>query len=149
MEKIVRQFISGENNDIAYILQNTCLSREFHKEIQRQVKNNSLRKYFYLITFTLKKDYNTDETLEIEDYIKSQMTRPALRIDEAYMVKELTKSGRPHWHLAVKSSKFIAKNRFNYYKQKFGNIDISKSTNKSLEESLNYINKDVPCTKII
>ncbi len=101
------------------------------------------------MTFTLKKGVELPEK-DIEKYIISQFTeRPALCVKEAHIVKEYTKANVPHWHIAVKTTKFLAKNRFNYYEKKFGMIDISKSTNKSLQESINYINKDILSTKIV
>ncbi len=103
----------------------------------------SLRKkryYFYLITFTLKPSVRGEEI--VEKYIYSQARRSALRIKEAHIVKERTKKGVAHWHMSVQSDKFIAKNRFNYYVQNYGSIDISKTKCQSISESLNYINKD-------
>lgn len=141
MEEIVRRFIKGEHHLYSNLINSKSLLKEFHIEIQRQVKEKETKYYYYLITFTLKPSIKKTEYEKIEKFILSQVTRPALKIKEAHYIKEYTKKNIPHWHISIKSKKFIAKNRFNYYQKHYGNIDISKSTNKSLTESLNYINK--------
>ncbi len=152
MEEIVKQFLETRDREeqekiYIYAIGKSNGMAEFHSEIKKQVKNLSKKYYFYLITFTVREEEKKNIDL-IEEYIVSQMKRPALKIVFAEYVKEYTKKGMPHFHFAVKSERFIAKNRFNYYTQKYGFIDISKSTNKSLEESINYINKDTQSIKI-
>ncbi len=153
IEDIVNRFLKYEGDEQVniYITEIARANRmfEFHQEIQRQVKDRTKRYYCYLITFTLTKMYSPDALETIKKYVISQMKRPALRIKEAHYVQELTKNGIPHWHFSVKSEKYIAKNRFNYYEKKYGFVDISKSVSNSLDESLNYINKVSPSVKII
>ncbi len=151
MQEIVRKFIEGNTEiyitDVGTDIQK---NRLFHAEIQRQVKDRELKYYYYLITFTLKPEIKTDiEKIKIKKFILEQCRRPALHIVEAEYVEELTANGVEHWHIAVKSKKFIAKNRFNYYEKNYGHVDISKSTINSMSESLNYINKVTKSTKLI
>lgn len=153
MEHIVRRYIEAEGEEARSIYMNeiakTNQYREFHKEFVKQMKALKKNYYYYLITFTLNKNINPDQYDQIEKFIISQALRPALKIVEAHYAREYTKKGIAHWHMAIKSTKFIAKNRFNYYIKNYGNIDISKSTNKSLEESINYINKEQQSIQII
>jgi hypothetical protein len=105
--------------------------------------------YYYMITFTIRDEHDSiHET--IEDYIKSQFTdRPALGIVEATLGMELTKRGIHHWHVVVKSTKHIAKDRFQYYEKLYGKVDISKNYSQNLNDGLNYISKkDTKLTRL-
>lgn len=114
-------------------------------QIQRLVKDyfkeRELKKYCYLITFTLREDIQDSMIDEVEGYIKKQFLRHPLRVLEAHLVRELTKTGRPHWHIACRTSRPLKKDRFNYYIKKYGFIDISNSKTQTIDESLNYISK--------
>ncbi len=138
---LVTKFVDGDKTAINKILLGG-LWPAYKKEIKKQmdIKYKPKKYYYYLITFTLKENHK-DYTL-IENYILGQVERKALHIVEAHYTKELTKKGRPHWHVAVKSEKCIPKNRFNYYEKKYGKIDISKSVTNTIDESINYINKE-------
>lgn len=103
--------------------------------------------YRYLITFTIKEPENHDPD-KIEKYIKDQFLRSALQVNEAYMVRELTKKDVPHWHVACETTKYLPKDRFHYYTQKYGNIDISKTKSQTLKYAINYISKDNEPLKI-
>lgn len=153
LEKIVTRYIEIINDpDKSEERINIILSTDakpFNKEFKRQIQEREKIDHYYMITFTLKPEIKKEEYEEIEKFILKQVRRPALKIKEAYYVKEYTKKNIPHWHISIKSKKTISKNRFNYYRNKFGNIDISKSNNNSLEESLNYINKEQQSIKII
>lgn len=116
-------------------------------ELDIYKKSKQKKYYYYLITFTLKEDTNDEE--KIHQYIKKQLQRKALKIVEAHLAKEYTKKGRPHWHASVKSEKYLAKDRFNYFVKKYGNIDISKNNSQTLEESINYINKSTTSEQIV
>jgi len=118
-------------------------------EYRKQMKRKQKKYYFYLVTFTLRAEIEENNKL-IEDYIISQFEdRPPLHIEEAYIAQELTKKGKPHWHVAVKTGTCLKKDRFNYYIKKYGFVDISKSNHKSLKESLNYISKDTMPKKLV
>jgi len=125
---------------------------DFHHSFVRFLANKDKQLYCYLVTFTLSvgcmptfpsPKYLTKNEYyqEVEDYIEKQFKRKPLKITEAHMVREYTKKGIPHWHVAVSCEKHLAKNRFNYYSRKYGNVDISKSKCQNIQESLNYINK--------
>lgn len=115
----------------------------FNDEVVRQIKQrNKIKKaYYYMLTFTLKPSIPLEETDSIESYIKQQLLRPPLQIEESHIVRELTKCGVPHWHVAIKTGIFLKKNRFNYYIKKYGNIDISKNKGQTLNEMINYMSK--------
>jgi len=117
---------------------------EYRKRMHKKNK-----RYYYLITFTLRPDIEEKEEKNIFQYIISQFEdRPPLQISEAYIVQERTKSDRAHWHVAVSSKVTLSKNMFHYYSSKYGFVDISKSRNNTLEESLKYISKDGTPTKL-
>jgi len=148
MEICVQRFrkaaVSGDMdtaNKIYYDVVHHNEQKLFHKIFLKQLKETEVKTYEYMITFTLKADHPIHKIQKIENYIVRQVCRPALQILEAWIVKEKTKQNRDHWHLSVKSKKFISRNRFNYYEKLYGYVDISKSTDKSLQESINYMSK--------
>lgn len=102
--------------------------------------------YLYMVTFTIdpkKHPEVTDDLVnQIELYISSLTQRVALKIIYLSYVKELHKDGRPHWHVAIKTVKSLDKSRFCTYQKKFGNIDFSPSKTQSLDEMLNYMDKE-------
>ena len=116
MQEIVTKFLEGDHEIyMKRIGTNTILQRLFHMEIKKQLKEKDMKYYYYLITFTLHPTVRKDEWEEVEKYILEQVKRPALKIVEAHYTKEFTKVGIPHWHVSVKATRYIAKNRFNYY----------------------------------
>lgn len=104
------------------------------------IQEQELTLYYYLVTFTLRSD-TVSLADEAEAYIVKQFERAPLKIVEAHYVRELTKKGVPHWHVAVSTSIPLKKDRFNYYMKLYGNIDISKTKAQTLTESMNYISK--------
>lgn len=113
------------------------------RNMRSYLKTMDQKYHYYMVTFTLK-DEMKEEYDSAESYISSQFTsRPALSIVEAHISQEFTKKGVHHWHVAVKTKKPLCKNRFNYYQKIYGNIDISKTKCQNLQESLNYISKDI------
>lgn len=103
-----------------------------------------LKSYRYLMTFTLKPSLHGDNDSyeQAEKYIKDQVHREALGILEYYYIKELTKKGTPHWHVAISTSKPLKKNRVQYYEKKFGHVDLSRTKGQTLQEALNYMSKE-------
>jgi len=151
MEDTVTGFIKGDINEA--LMCNIIRSnrwKDFHKELQKQIKGINKKHYFYLCTFTLSVNVcpSVRKVNEIEEYIIRQFRRVPLKIVQAYYAKEYTKKNIPHWHVAVETTKFLSKNSFNYYQKIYGFVDISRSRINSIEESLNYINKDNVSIKI-
>ncbi len=153
MEDLVKEFVEGtaeaQRQLYSEIVMNHGLYKDFHTELKKQLYDKNKKYYYYMITFTLKdsiKDLGLIKT--IQKFIEGQVLRPALRIKEAHIVKELTKKGQAHWHVAVKAEQYIAKNRFNYYQKNYGNIDVSKNHGNTMTEMLNYMNKDNQSTKL-
>lgn len=118
---------------------------------QRDLHFKKSKRYIYMITYTIDpKKYPevSDELIdEIEDYIKKQGQREALKVISYEYVREKHKNGRPHWHAVIETEKFLKKDRFNYYK-KYGNFDLSKTKAQTAQEALNYISKDNLPTKV-
>lgn len=104
-------------------------------------KNKLLKSYKYMITFTLKPDAEDDHE-KAEFYIKEQVNRDALGILQYYYVKELTKAGVPHWHVAMSTTKPFKRNRLQYYEKKFGSVDVSRTKGQTIQEALNYMSKE-------
>ncbi len=121
----------------------------FNKRFKAVVHKREKKRYYYMITFTLREDYDEKRIERIEAFIKTQAYRPALQIQSASIVRELTKAGRPHWHMAVITLKLLKKDRFTYYKKHYGNIDISKNKLNDDSEMLNYMCKSNTITKIL
>lgn len=111
----------------------------FNKTFKSVVAKLEKKKYYYLITFTLRQDYKNYDN--IEAFVKTQAFRPALQICKASVVRELTKNGRPHWHMSVISTKIIKRSRFNYYQKQYGNVDISKNKHDTDLDMIDYMCK--------
>lgn len=114
---------------------------QFNMLFRQKIKESKKTQYYYQIVFTLKDGVNDSEDV-IEDYIKKQFRRKPLQVVKAYICKEYQKNGKAHWHVAVQTTKFLKKDRFNYYIRKYGMINITKSKHKTLDNSLNYMAKD-------
>lgn len=138
-----------ENTDerAKFILKN--LSVFSAKNMRLYFSNKDQKKYCYLVTFTLKPEIGDDQVDEIENYIKAQFKRTPLKVDEAHIVRELTKKGKPHWHVVVQTSIPLLKNRFAYYKKIYGFIDISKTKCQTLDNGLEYISKSGTPEKVV
>lgn len=135
------QAYATHNTEVAYspaALQ-LALNTGFHKRLKHYLTKDKKKKYYYLVTFTLR---NIPEDIEsIEEYIVSQANRRALQILEFHWVREYTKAEVPHWHVCIVTTKALKKDRFNYYIQRYGNIDISKNKAQTTDEMLNYMTK--------
>jgi hypothetical protein len=94
-----------------------------------------------MITFTKRDDCQYSEE-EIEQIIEKQAKRTALQIVEFSYVKEYTKKGIAHWHCYVKSKVSLAKDRFKYYSDKIGYVDISKSKSQNSQNIIDYMEKE-------
>lgn len=118
---------------------NDYLNCAYHldKKIKEYKKNN--KEYYYLMTFTLRHNILCEN--EVETYIIKRLKRKALKIVKAHIVKEYTKNNIAHWHVAVKSKKYISKDRFKYYTKLYGNIDISKNHSQNYDYIIEYISK--------
>lgn len=151
MEDIVGKWIDADDKTQIYMeLVGTDLSKmkKFHTILARRLKEAKLKRYIYLLTFTL--DVKKCEQYELaEEYIKGQVKRSALKIKQFHYVKEFHKSGVPHFHVAIETLKPLKKDRFNYYIKKFGNLDISRTKAQTIQEALNYISKDNVPIKLI
>ncbi len=148
IDKIVKHFLGLINDEVRnrfYIHEVVEKSRmkEFHNEIKKQLafKDKLKQRYFYLITFTLNDENKDSDPKVIEKYIISRLQGSALQIEKAHLVQELTQQGRPHWHASIIAKKYISKDRFKYYVNKFGYIDISKNHSQNYDTMLKYITK--------
>lgn len=121
------------------------------RNIEDYLRSTDEMCYYYLVTFTLDpakcNDYDVEE---IEDYVSKQFTdRPSLKVRECYISREFHESGKPHWHVSVKTGKPLKKDRFHYFTQKYGNIDISKNKAQNLQDGINYISKSTTPTRLL
>lgn len=104
--------------------------------------SQDVKKYYYLVTFTINRKICVKSDDDIEKYIIKQVKREPLKIQKAYMVREGGTKKHTHWHVALYTTKSLKKDRFHYYIKTIGNIDISKTNQDSLEEAINYISKE-------
>ena len=112
----------------------------FMSFFKRRIRETKQSRHIYMVTFTLRSDKKDCED-EAEALIRTQANRTALGILEFHLVKEFTKAGVAHWHACVVTTKPLKKDRFNYYRQKYGNIDIAKNKAQQTSEILNYMTK--------
>ncbi len=141
MEKFVKLLQENKLEEASNYYRTIYQDKSFTKRFKKTVSKLERKRYYYMITFTLAKDYTKDEYLKIEKFIETQAFRPALQIEKAFIVKELTKKGRPHWHMSIVSTKILKKDRFNYYQNLYGTIDISKNRHNTDSEMMNYMSK--------
>ncbi len=127
------------------------LMKDFHDSMKRYVglMDKIKLRYFYLITFTLKPGVPEDSYKLINKYIINRLQRSALSIEKADIVQEFTKKGVAHWHASVVSKKYISKDRFKYYENKYGFVDISKNHSQDYNTMYNYISKVNKPVKIV
>lgn len=157
MENQVKEYLqaidSGKAEEWASHHLSVFRTPSFHTEFCRQLKKRDVKKYIYMVTFTVSpsKWPEITESLEneIEAYIVSQATRQGLNVLEYHYVKELHKSGRPHWHVSVVAGKALKKSLFKYYQQKYGNIDFSRTKGENNQDTLNYISKSNTVTRVV
>lgn len=121
----------------------------FLKLLKQTINNSKKKKYIYMITFTIDPSKNTDQTKEdlesiIDEFVTKQANRKGLNIVFFAMTKEYTQQNMAHWHVVIQSTKTIKKDRFAYYSQTYGNVDISRTKGTTYTEALNYISKDGP-----
>lgn len=124
------------------------LDDQFLRKLRAKIKDDEIKKYIYLVTFTLDPEKNKDlpkEELEevVTNLVEAQATRIPLKITYYAYSKEYTKAGQAHWHAVVQTKKPLPKNRFAYYQRSYGNIDISRTKTTTTLEALDYISKDV------
>lgn len=95
-----------------------------------------------MLTFTINPKLadpkNHEVQQKIEDYIIKQVNKHS---DVAYIAREHPDSNC-HWHVVLLRQRKFKYNEFNYYKRKFGNLDISLSKTESIEDGLKYISKE-------
>jgi len=120
-----------------------------HPLVMKALRRSDNKEYYYMTTFTLKPTIKPAQYDSIETYIINRLKETKLNITEAHIAREHTKQGVPHWHACIKASKYIAKSRFITYVKKFGNVDHSKNKTNSLEDMLEYTNKEVNSIRII
>lgn len=118
-----------------------ALADGFHNRLKAHLDLEKIKKYRYLITFTLRDSVKNESWDTVEQYIIKQATRSPLKIIQFYYVRELTKKGQAHWHVAIETTKPLSVDRFNYYKQLYGNIDLSRTKAQKLDECLDYMSK--------
>lgn len=120
-------------------------NENFLKRLKDKINGSQKKLYTYLITFTLdlnKNDLSDKLISDVTKYIKDQAKRAVLKILYYAFNQEVTKAGTAHWHAVVVTEKSLSKNRFQYYTQKYGYIDISRTKVTTHHEALNYISKD-------
>lgn len=154
MQDIAAQYLKAlqEGEDTEWV--NTYVGRpDFHKAFKKALKGTKLKRYIYMVTYTVdpKKHPEMTDSLEqeVQAFIESQGKRSALGVLRYEYVKEHHKDGRPHWHALVETSRPLKKDRFNYFVKKYGNVDIAKNKAQQNTEILNYISKVETPTRVI
>lgn len=119
------------------------------KMIDDKRRESMSKQYMYLVTFTIdpSKHPQIDQALEdkIVQYIHTIPTRPALNIIKCSYVRELHKSGRPHYHVKIVTTKSLRSDAFITYTKSIGNVDISRSKHTNDESHIDfYLSKENP-----
>lgn len=153
MEDIAKQCIEHDNMDektyIRWFLNVTAkyTVKEVEQLVEtvKQLRRNS-KVYQYMVTFTIdpsKHPIITDELeVKIIGYLESQPDRPSLQVIECSYVKELCKSGKPHFHMKICTRKALRSDAFSQYVKVYGNVDISRSKHTNGKHIDIYMNKE-------
>lgn len=101
------------------------------------------KEYRYMITFTIdpKKHPNSNEQKfqdEVQEYIEKLLIKNS---NTCSIVKEHSTTN-VHWHASVVRDKYIDQKIVQYYKIKYGHVDISKSFMSSEEFAHKYMQKE-------
>jgi len=148
LQSVVKQYLSELkskiDNDTSWVLPHIARNG-FNQEFRKQLKAYDIKKYIYMVTFTISPKLHSviteDLKHEVEQFIEKTPDRKPLKVLNMQYVCELHKDGRPHYHSLIVTERPLAKDRFNYYIGKYGNIDVAKNKQGSTEEILNYISK--------
>ncbi len=111
---------------------------EFLTLLKKRIKDAERKKYYYLLTFTLKPGA---DAVKAKEYVIRIPERTPLQIIRCDYVEELTKNGVQHWHMSIVTTKALKKDRLQYYAQKYGAFDISKNKAQQYDEMLEYMAK--------
>lgn len=122
------------------LLRDRTTLRKFHFHYFKLLDKHNKLKHYYIVTFTLAKDHQNYDG--IEEFIKSDIKRSALKISKAVLSREYTKNGRAHWHAVVQTTRYLKKELFKYYIKTFGFIDITKKKERDFSSMLDYISKE-------
>lgn len=121
------------------------LDTQFLKTLQKVMKDREKKKYYYMLTFTLKEGSSSEKAHE---YILRVPERKPLQVIRCDYVNEKTKKGVDHWHMSLITTKALKKDRFSYYEQKFGHLDISKNKAQQYDEMVEYMTKSDEIIKL-
>lgn len=148
MEDIVAQYLSDLNTgeDTSWVNNHISMDpKGFHRLFVKALKKKDKKEHIYMATFTVDPSkfptLSESEVDTIQSFIESQAQRTALKLTQFQYVKELHKSGRPHWHALLVSEKPLKKDRFNHFIKKYGHLDLAKNKAQQTTEILNYISK--------
>jgi len=125
------------------------LNRCFSKCLREYSVSSRVKLHIYMVTFTVRDDISDSAFDECEELVISQSKRTALKLTKFAWVKEFTKREKPHWHCLMVSTKPLKKDRFKYYENKFGKVDIAKNKAQQYHEILNYMSKSNTVTELL
>lgn len=139
--------------DITPIIKRYNLFHKYFKQILSEYELVN-KTFTYMLTFTMdQKKQDVDLPFvhnAIEEYIvKFAERREPLRAD---LVCEGTDKDHKHkhWHLGIETKKYIDFSNFlKYYRNLYGNVDVSKSWSNDYNNILKYINKSKPSFKVV
>jgi len=118
----------------------------FHDRVIQYKKDAMTKKvdksYEYLVTLTLAKEPEPDTVQQVEASIKRYSKSTVLCPSKFYYAMELTKAGRPHWHIYIKCSKPLKSDFWRTHKIKFGTVHQVKITKGTTDNIKKYISKD-------
>lgn len=152
LQELISMFMRAfpeEQRDLYFAMDSkydiNCMNKEFIRQLR--IRDKSFKRYYYLLTFTLRKGVN--EYDKIQNYIIQRLKAPALQIGKCHIVKEFTAKHIPHWHCAVISKKYLSKDRFKYYEKLYGFVDISKNHSQNYSTMMEYISKSSTPTEVV
>lgn len=123
------------------------MGMNIHRDCTQYYKDH--KDYYYLLTFTIdpKRHPNLND-FTFQDEVQQYISKLVKSIGRNIYISKEHDFTNVHWHVSLITSKPIVHSKLRYYKNIYGNIDVSRSKKQTQEYSINYISKDTEPTKL-
>lgn len=117
--------------------------------LTRKKEQKDVKRYIYLVTFTLRPEITEEQYPRWRQYVKDALANPKFKPLTIDVSEELHKNGRPHIHGVCEFGVPMKKHKFNYHIKKFGNVDCERTKCGNPTNALEYICKSVTPDTVI
>jgi hypothetical protein len=122
----------------------------FAKKLAEVVMLNErlrISSYYYMLTITIDPDKHPQDTPELYSLVEDRITQLPTRLTSRKIVglvyvREYTKAGRAHWHVAIRSETPTEARHFSWFRNHVGNIQFNRNRTNSPQNLIDYLSKD-------